>query len=135
VQRSRLAELLTPIIPIMDDIVVMPMIGAMDEPRARQLLETALRGASTHRARVVILDATGLTSIDRDAAGALLRTAGALRMLGAETVLTGLRPDVAQALCDLGVGTGAIVTRGTLQSGIAWALASRGGLAGLRRLS
>lgn len=126
VQQARLAELSTPVIPITDEIVIMPIIGAMDEARARQVLEAALRGAAERRARVVLLDATGMTSVDKDAAGTLLRAAGALRMLGAKAVLTGLRPDVARLLSDFNVETGSLTTLGTLQSGIAWALSASG---------
>jgi len=120
-QRARLVELSTPLIPITDEIVVMPLIGTMDGPRAEQVFASALEGAQ-RGTRVVILDLTGMRDVDGGVVQTLLRTASALRLLGAETVLTGVRADVAHTLVELGVELGGIVTRGTLQSGIAHAL-------------
>jgi predicted ATPase/GAF domain-containing protein/anti-anti-sigma regulatory factor/tRNA A-37 threonylcarbamoyl transferase component Bud32 len=125
-QRARLSELSTPLIPITDRIVVMPIIGTVDAERAAQVLEAALNGAQRHRARVVILDITGMKHIDADVVSTLLRTASALRLLGAQTVLTGIRADVAQTMVTLGVNLEVIVTKGTLQSGIAYALQRSG---------
>jgi anti-anti-sigma regulatory factor len=133
-QEERLAEMSTPLIPITDRVMVMPLIGTLDEPRARQVMEAALGGASRSRAQVVILDVTGLRSIDAHVTRALLSTAGALRLLGAEAVLTGLRPGLAQLLVEQGEELGSLITRGTLQSGIAYALGRTGaaGRSGLR---
>jgi GAF domain-containing protein len=121
-QEARLAEQSTPLIPITDQIMVMPIIGTVDEPRARRVIETALHGAQTHRAQVVILDITGMKQVDTGAADSLIQTAKALRLLGTHVVLTGIRPEIAQTLIGLNVDLSAIVTRGTLQSGIAYAL-------------
>jgi len=119
-------ELSTPLIPITDRIMVMPMIGMMTEERADELLDTALRGVQTHNADVVIIDVTGMKLLDSKVAGSLLETASALRLLGAQAVITGIRPDLAQTLTTLGVDLGDIVTRGTLKSGIAYALRRSG---------
>jgi anti-anti-sigma factor len=124
-QRARLAELSTPLIPISDQIMVMPLIGTMDAERAAQVLEAALGGAQRHRARVVILDITGMRHVDSSVAGTLMKTAGALRLLGAEAVLTGIRPEVAQAIVGLGIDLAGIVTMGTLQAGIAYAMSRK----------
>ena len=121
-QRSRLLEMSTPLIPITDRIMVMPLIGTVDAERAEQVLEAALEGAQRHRARVVILDITGMKHIDIQVVSSLLRTAAALLLLGAQAVLTGIRPDVALSMVNLGVDLSTIVTRGTLQSGIAYAI-------------
>ena len=121
-QRSRLLEMSTPLIPITDRIMVMPLIGTVDAERAAQVLEAALEGAQRHRARVVILDITGMTNIDGQVVSSLLSTAAALLLLGAQAVLTGVRPEVARAMVSLGVDLSTLVTRGTLQSGIAYAL-------------
>lgn len=126
VQNARLAEMSTPIIPITDRIMVMPLIGTMDRQRAQQVLSTALSGVQSHRAEVVIIDITGVKLVDIDVASTLIGTAGALRLLGAQAVITGIRPDVAQTLIRLDVDFGAIVTKGTLQSGIAYALGRTG---------
>lgn len=120
-QAAMLAELSTPLIPIDDQIVVMPLIGALDTQRVRQVLETLLSGITASRARFAILDITGVPVVDTQVANTLIQAARATGLLGARVVLTGIRPEVAQTLVGLGVDLGSIVTRGTLQSGIAYA--------------
>jgi PAS domain S-box-containing protein len=120
-QAATLAELSTPLIPISDQIVVMPLIGAIDSDRARLVLETLLRGIERSHARVAILDITGVPLVDTQVAKSLLVAAQAVRLLGAQIVLTGIRPEVAQTLVGLGVDLGDIVTHSSLQSGIAYA--------------
>ncbi|MDI3284582.1 PAS domain S-box protein [Polyangium sp. 15x6] len=121
-QAAMLAELSTPLIPISDHAVVMPLIGMVDEARAERVLDSLLSGVAARSAKVAILDITGVATVDAAAADALLRAARAVRLLGAEVVLTGIRAEVAQALIGLGVDLGNIVTRSTLQSGIAFAM-------------
>ncbi len=125
-QQSRLDELSTPLIPITERIVVMPLIGTMDTERARQVMESALQGAERTRAQVVILDITGMKHMDTSVASTLIKTAGALRMLGAQALLTGIHAEVAQTLVTLGVDLVGIVTRSTLQAGIVYALQQTG---------
>jgi rsbT co-antagonist protein RsbR len=121
-QASALTELSTPLIPISDHIVVMPLIGKMDSRRVEQVLETLLDGVATRRARVAILDITGVSVVDEHVANALLQAAKAVRLLGAEVVLTGIRPDVARILVGLDLDMSNLVTKGTLQAGIAHAM-------------
>ncbi|HZF50889.1 MAG TPA: AAA family ATPase [Polyangiaceae bacterium] len=121
-QRARLAEMSTPVIPITDEIIVMPLIGTVDRERAQQVLSAALEGVQRHRAQVLILDITGIKQIDTNVAGTLLGVAGALRLLGAEAVLTGIAPDIATTLVGLGVELSSFMTKGTLQSGMDYAL-------------
>ena len=124
-QAATLAELSTPLIPISDHVVVMPLIGAIDSDRARQVLETLLHGIERSHARVAILDITGVPLVDTQVAKSLIVAAQAVRLLGARIVLTGIRPEVAQTLVGLGVDLGDIVTHSTLQSGIAYATNGR----------
>ncbi|AUX40967.1 hypothetical protein SOCE26_023690 [Sorangium cellulosum] len=126
-QDARLAELSTPLIPITDHIMVMPLIGTIDAGRAQQALVAALNGVQANNAQVVILDVTGVTVIDSEVASTLMSTAAALRLLGAKAVITGIRAELAQTLIDLGIDLGAVVTRGTLKSGISYALKQAGG--------
>jgi PAS domain S-box-containing protein len=121
-QAASLAELSTPLIPISDQVVIMPLIGAIDSRRAQQVLDTLLHGISQSGARFAILDITGVTVVDTQVANALLRAAQAVQLLGAQAILTGIRPEVAQTLVGLGASLGSIITRGTLQSGIAYAI-------------
>jgi anti-anti-sigma factor len=125
-QRVRLSELSTPLIPITDQIMVLPLIGTLDAERAAQVLEVVLTGAARHRARVVILDITGIKHIDTGVIGTLARTVAALRLLGAEAVITGISPEVAQAMVQLEVDMSGLLTMATLQSGIAFALQRSG---------
>ncbi|WP_437742776.1 PAS domain S-box protein [Sorangium sp. So ce1504] len=125
-QQAALRELGTPLIPIADGVIAMPLIGAIDRERAQQILETLLNALGERRAAVAILDITGVKAVDGEVAAALIRVAQAARLLGADVVLTGVRPVVAQALVDLGTELRGLVTCGTLQSGIAYALKRRG---------
>jgi GAF domain-containing protein len=127
--QQEIMRLQTPIIPITDEVLVMPLVGALDAGRAQQVLETALTGVKNRRAKVVILDITGVVGVDAGVAAALINTARALQLLGAKAVLSGIRPEVAVSLVQLDVQLGSIVTMSTLQSGIAYALGP-GGLQG-----
>ncbi|WP_434048443.1 MULTISPECIES: AAA family ATPase [Sorangium] len=125
-QREKIAELSTPLVPITNDVMVMPLIGTLDEERAQEVLQTLLDGATRSRARVVIIDVTGIRAVDERVANALINAANALRLLGAQAVLTGIRGEVARALVGLEVDLTRIVIRGTLQSGIAYAVGRQG---------
>ena len=120
-QAAALMELSTPIIPISDHVLAMPLIGVVDARRAGLVLETMLDGIVRSRARVAILDITGVKEVDKQVAQALARVSQAVQLLGTQLVLTGIRPEVAQTLVTIGADLGKIVTCGTLQAGIAYA--------------
>ena len=122
VQAAALTERSSPLMPITDDVLVMPLIGTIDGERGDQILEAVLTGARERGARITIIDVTGVRSIDAGAAAVLTGTARALRLLGVEAVLSGTSPAVAQTLVDLDVPLTGIVTCGTLQAGIQYAL-------------
>jgi rsbT co-antagonist protein RsbR len=121
-QQAALRELSTPLIPVSDDVVVMPLIGSIDSQRAQLVLETLLEGVAENHASAVILDITGVQVVDTQVANAILRAAQAVKLLGAQVIITGIRPEVAQTLVTLGADLSSIITRSTLQSGIAYAL-------------
>jgi rsbT co-antagonist protein RsbR len=121
-QHAALRELSTPLIPISDTTVVMPLIGVIDTARAQQIMETLLEGVAYHQTDLAILDITGVQTIDTQVADALVRAARAVRLLGASVVLTGIQPQIAQTMIHLGVDLSEIVTYGSLQAGIAYAL-------------
>ncbi|WP_437765902.1 PAS domain-containing protein [Sorangium sp. So ce281] len=121
-QQAALRELSTPLIPLADRVVAMPLVGAIDSGRAEQIMETLLSGISSQGAHTAILDITGVRAVDTHVADALTRTARAAQLLGTRVVLTGVRPEVAQTLVTLGVDLSGITTLSTLQSGIAHAL-------------
>lgn len=120
-QAGLLAELSTPLIPLTQAVVVMPLIGSIDSRRAQQVLDTLLHGITERHARIAILDITGVPIVDTHVAGALIRAAQAAQLLGAQVVLTGIRPEVAQTLVGMGTDLQGIVTRSDLQSGISFA--------------
>jgi PAS domain S-box-containing protein len=124
-QAAALAELSTPLIPITDTVMVMPLIGTVDSRRAQQVIDSLLEGVASSRAQTAILDITGVPVVDTQVANALVRAAQSVKLLGAQVVLSGIRPEVAQTLVGLGVDLSGIVTSSTLQSGIAHAIAKR----------
>lgn len=120
-QSEALREMSTPLVPISDQVVAMPLIGLMDSHRAQQVLSTLLDGIARTGARVAIIDITGVALVDTHVASALIQSAKAAQLMGAQVVLTGIRPEVAQILVALQIDLGGIVTAGTLQAGIAHA--------------
>jgi rsbT co-antagonist protein RsbR len=121
-QQATLRELSTPLVPIADGVVAMPLIGSIDDARAQRIMETLLEGIGAYQAETAILDITGVKVVDTQVASALLRTARAVQLLGAQVVLTGISAEVAQALVHLEAEMHGIVTRSNFQSGIAYAL-------------
>jgi rsbT co-antagonist protein RsbR len=121
-QAAALRELSTPLIPISDDLLVMPLVGALDTSRAQQVIAALLQGVASRQARAAILDITGVPVVDTQVANALLQAAQSVRLLGAQVLLTGIRPEVAQTLVGLGVDLSLMVTLATLQDGIVYAM-------------
>jgi rsbT co-antagonist protein RsbR len=124
-QAAALRELSTPIVPISDDVLVMPLVGTLSEERSQQIMEQLLGRIVEEQAQTAIIDVTGIPVVDTFAASSLIQMAQAARLLGADVVLTGIRPEVAQALVTQDVDIGSIVTRRDLQSGVAWAMRAR----------
>jgi anti-anti-sigma regulatory factor len=127
-QQARVQELSTPVIPITDHIMVMPIIGTMDSTRAEGMLQTVLQGAAENRASVMIVDITGMKMVDGAAIATLLRLASALRLLGMQTIVTGITPAVAQTIVARTLDVGAIKTFGSLKRGIRYALKRTSGM-------
>jgi rsbT co-antagonist protein RsbR len=121
-QRATLDELSTPLIPLAAGVLAMPVVGTIDSLRADQILETLLEGITKHRAHTAILDITGVRVVDAQVASGIVAAARAARLLGARVLLTGIRPGVAQMLVGFDTDLAGVVTLGTLESGIAYAL-------------
>ncbi|RRR74649.1 MAG: STAS domain-containing protein [Candidatus Viridilinea halotolerans] len=120
-QARIIAELSTPLIPISDQVVLMPLIGQVDSQRAQRVLTTLLEGVSQRQANCAILDISGLPLVDTHVAGILVQAARSIALLGVEMIITGIRPEVAQTLVGLGLSLDGIRTCGTVQAGIALA--------------
>ncbi|XXY16616.1 substrate-binding domain-containing protein [Sorangium sp. So ce216] len=115
-------ELESPVVPIAEGILVMPIVGVMDARRSSHFIESMLREIDAQRARVVLIDVTGMASVDAAAASQLVQAARAAALLGAEAVLVGVRPDAAQMMVDQGLDLGAMATQANLARGFSYAL-------------
>ena len=118
-QQSRsLLELSTPVIKLLEGILLLPLVGVVDTLRAQQIMENLLQAIVENESPVALLDITGVPIIDTQVAQHLMKTCAAAKMLGAEVILTGISPESAQTLVTLGIDLKSIRTLGSLQSGI-----------------
>ena len=117
-QQAAIRELSTPVLQVRGRLLILPIIGVLDSQRARQLTEQLLSAIQTNRAKVVVIDITGVASIDVTVANHLVQTVEASRLMGASAILTGLSSGIAQTLVDLGVDLGSMRTVGDLQGGL-----------------
>jgi anti-anti-sigma regulatory factor len=124
VQALALTERSTPLIPIREDVLIMPLVGAIDEERGRQIIDTLVNLGGRAGVKAAIIDVTGVHNLDTAAARALIGAAQALRLRGVRSILTGIQSNAAMTLVGLGIDFSAIAVRGTLQDGVA--LATRG---------
>ncbi len=121
-----LRELSTPVIRLYHQIILLPLIGAIDAARAEQIQRALLHGITSHAARKVILDLTGVPVIDEQVAEALTRLPRAAQLLGTEVIIVGISPEVAQSIVHHGIDMGMVTTFADLQSGVQYALTSLG---------
>lgn len=122
-QRQALQELSTPIIPLMDDILVMPLVGSIDSNRARDVMRSLLKSITDYKARIVILDITGVPIVDSGVANHLNKTILAARLKGATTIITGISDAVAETIVDLGIDWASVETQRDLEAGVLSAFA------------
>jgi rsbT co-antagonist protein RsbR len=124
-------QLSAPLLPVHDGILVMPLIGHIDSVRGTQIIEELLTGVQRYQTEFVIIDITGVPIVDTAVANHLIQATQAVSLLGAQCILVGISPEVAQTLVQLGVDLSRLVTRGDLQAGIDYAMArlasARGG--------
>jgi rsbT co-antagonist protein RsbR len=117
-QQDSIRELSTPVLPVRERLLILPIIGVLDTERARQLTEQLLAGIRTHRAKVVVIDITGAPDVDEAVANHLVRTVDASRLMGASVIITGLSPKIAETLVTIGVDLSKMNTIGDLQGGL-----------------
>jgi DNA-binding LacI/PurR family transcriptional regulator/anti-anti-sigma regulatory factor len=115
---ATIREIGTPIIPLLPQVLLIPLIGTIDTARVQQLIETALRGIGTYQATDVLLDLTGVPLVDTQVAGVLIQVTRASMLLGARVTLVGVRPEIAQSLVSLGVDLSFIGTESTLSAAV-----------------
>ncbi|MET7454670.1 STAS domain-containing protein [Streptomyces sp. NPDC005574] len=121
-QQIQLLEVATPVIKLWDGIVAVPLIGTLDSARSQVVMETLLEAVVDQHARFAILDITGVPAVDSLVAQHLMKTVAAARLMGAECVVSGIRPAIAQTIVHLGLDLGTVVTRASLADALAYAL-------------
>jgi len=121
-QRDEILELSTPVIQVWDDVLVLPVIGTLDSARAARLTESLLERIARDQAEVVILDVSGVPAVDTEVAQHLMKTVEAARLMGSVSVLSGVRPETAQAIVHLGIELGALRCRSNLKDALQLAL-------------
>src|SRR5215217_2800993 len=117
-QQDAIRELSTPVLQVRERLLILPIIGVLDGQRAAQLTDQLLRGIRTNRAKVVVIDITGVPEIDTSVANHLVETVDASRLMGASVIITGLSSDIARTLVTIGVDLSKMNTIGDLQGGI-----------------
>jgi anti-anti-sigma regulatory factor/CHASE3 domain sensor protein len=124
-KEQSILALSTPVLEIDDRTLLLPLIGDVSRERAQQIKERLLAGVRDHRSRFVVLDVTGVPTLDTHTARVLVEIVEAARLLGASVVLTGLSGELAAALVNLGVDPSQLMTRADLRAGVSWATNAR----------
>jgi rsbT co-antagonist protein RsbR len=117
-QQDAIRELSTPVLQLRERLLILPMIGVIDSMRAKQLTDGLLLSIRTNRAKIVVMDITGVAAVDSKVANHLIQTVAAARLMGANVIVTGISADVAQSLVALGVDLKSIRTMNDLQGGL-----------------
>ncbi|WP_068676130.1 RsbT co-antagonist protein RsbRA [Oceanobacillus sp. Castelsardo] len=121
-QRVALQELSAPLIPVIEGITIMPLIGTIDTDRAKLIMESLLQGVITYNSEVVLIDITGVPVVDTMVAHHLIQAAEAVRLIGAKCILVGIRPEIAQTIVNLGIDLANFPTKSSLKKGFMAAL-------------
>ncbi|MDQ1073365.1 STAS domain-containing protein [Streptomyces canus] len=134
-QRQQLLEVATPVIKLWDGVVAVPLIGTLDSARSQVVMESLLEAIVDQRAAYAILDITGVPTVDSLVAQHLMKTVAAARLMGAECIVSGIRPAIAQTIVQLGIDLGSIITRAGLADALAYALTQQGIVVSARPLT
>lgn len=121
-QQQELLDLTTPVVRLWDSIVALPLIGTLDSERTQVVMESLLDSIVENEAAIAIIDITGVPTVDTLVAQHLLKTVAAARLMGAECIISGIRPQIAQTIVHLGVDLGDVVTKATLAEALKIAL-------------
>jgi rsbT co-antagonist protein RsbR len=125
-QQQELLDLSTPVVQIWEGILALPLIGTLDSERTQTVMESLLEGIVRHEATIAIIDITGVPMVDTMVAQHLLKTVAAARLMGAECIISGIRPQIAQTIVHLGVELGDVITKSTLSEALRVALFKTG---------
>jgi rsbT co-antagonist protein RsbR len=119
-------ELSTPVVKLWDGILGLPMIGTLDSARTQVVMETLLQKIVETESALAIIDITGVPTVDTLTAQHLLKTVTAARLMGAECIISGIRPQIAQTIVHLGVDLGDVITKASLADALSLALEKTG---------
>lgn len=125
-QRQEMLELSTPVVELWDRVLTLPLIGTLDSARAQEVMENLLQTILERQAEVVIMDITGVGTVDTQVAQHLLRAAAAVRLMGAECIISGISPMIAQTMVQLGIDVGTVSTRSSIRTALSDALQTVG---------
>jgi len=125
-QQQELLELSTPVVKLWDGILALPLIGTLDSARTQVVMETLLQRIVETGSGTAIIDITGVPTVDTQTAQHLLKTVTAIRMMGADCIISGIRPQIAQTIVHLGVDLQGVMTKATLADALALALKQSG---------
>jgi len=125
-QQEEMLELSTPVVKLWDGILALPIIGTLDSARTQVVMETLLESIVTTNSRVAIIDITGVPTVDTIVAQHLLKTVTAARLMGADCIISGVRPQIAQTIVHLGIDLLDVTTKATLSDAFAVALQRTG---------
>jgi rsbT co-antagonist protein RsbR len=125
-QQQDMLELSTPVVTLWDGILALPLIGTLDSARTQVVMETLLQRIVETRSTIAVIDITGVSTVDTLTAQHLLKTVTAARLMGAECIISGIRPQIAQTIVHLGVNLGDVITKASLADAFRVALARTG---------
>jgi len=125
-QQQELLDLSTPVVELWDGILALPLIGTLDSERTQTVMESLLEGIVQHEATIAIIDITGVPTVDTLVAQHLLKTVASARLMGAECIISGIRPQIAQTIVHLGVDLGDVITKSSLAEALRIALRKSG---------
>jgi rsbT co-antagonist protein RsbR len=125
-QRSAIMELSAPLIPLLENITVMPIVGAIDTDRAELITQNLLYGAIKNESKVVLIDITGVAEVNTMVARHIVKAAEAIHLIGAECIVVGIRPEIAQTMISLGIDMDMLTTLSSMSQGLRVALARTG---------
>jgi rsbT co-antagonist protein RsbR len=125
-QQEELMELSTPVVQLWDNVVALPLIGTLDSERTQVVMENLLEKVVETGAKIAIIDITGVPTVDTLVAQHLLKTVAAARLMGADCIISGIRPQIAQTIVHLGINLADIITKATLADAFAIALQRTG---------
>jgi rsbT co-antagonist protein RsbR len=125
-QQAEMLELSTPVVKLWDGILALPLIGILDSGRTQIAMESLLQSIVETGSEIAIIDITGVPSVDTMVAKDLIKTVSAVRLMGAQCIISGIRPQIAQTMVHLGVAFGDVVTKATLADALAYAFKQTG---------